>query len=84
MQEGLQALGIALRAARRASFRGFDCYTGTTFGFKAARSTSTETRSVAGGATSSLAEEMGGPSTPGIGLGAGIERLVFGARRGIR
>ncbi len=55
--------------------RGLDYYTRTTFEFvgpdEGAQSTI-----CAGGRYDGLIEELGGPPTPGIGFGAGIERLV--------
>ena len=55
--------------------RGLDYYTRTTFEFvgpdEGAQSTI-----CAGGRYDGLIEELGGPPTPGIGFGAGVERLV--------
>ena len=56
--------------------RGLDYYTRTTFEFvgpdEGAQSTI-----CGGGRYDGLIEEIGGPPTPGIGFGAGIERLVL-------
>ena len=56
--------------------RGLDYYTRTTFEFvgpdEGAQSTI-----CAGGRYDGLIEELGGPPTPGIGFGAGVERLVL-------
>ena len=75
VQEGLQALGIAYELAPRL-VRGFDYYTGTTFEFQSDALDAAQNALGGGGRYDGLAEEMGGPSTPGIGFGAGIERLV--------
>jgi len=56
--------------------RGLDYYTRTTFEFIAAGLGAQDTVS-AGGRYDYLVEEIGGPPTPGIGFGAGIERLVL-------
>jgi histidyl-tRNA synthetase len=56
--------------------RGLDYYTRTTWEFVGPEGTSTSTLS-GGGRYDGLAEELGGPPTPGIGFGAGIERLLL-------
>jgi histidyl-tRNA synthetase len=76
VQEGLQALGIAYELAPRL-VRGFDYYTRTTFEFQSAALDAAQNALGGGGRYDGLAEEMGGPPTPGIGFGAGIERLVI-------
>jgi histidyl-tRNA synthetase len=56
--------------------RGLDYYTRTTWEFIGPWEGSTSVIS-GGGRYDGLIEEIGGPSTPGIGFGAGIERLVL-------
>ncbi len=76
VQEGLQALGIAYELEPRL-VRGFDYYTRTTFEFQSDALDAAQNALGGGGRYDGLAEEMGGPPTPGIGFGAGIERLVL-------
>jgi histidyl-tRNA synthetase len=76
VQEGLRALGIGYELAPRL-VRGFDYYTRTTFEFQSDALDAAQNALGGGGRYDGLAEEMGGPSTPGIGFGAGIERLVL-------
>jgi histidyl-tRNA synthetase len=76
VQEGLQALGIAYELAPRL-VRGFDYYTRTTFEFQSDALDAAQNGLGGGGRYDGLVEEMGGPATPGIGFGAGIERLVL-------
>jgi histidyl-tRNA synthetase len=56
--------------------RGLDYYTRTTWEFVGPEGTSTSVLS-GGGRYDGLAEELGGPATPAIGFGAGIERLLI-------
>ena len=62
--------------------RGLDYYTRTTFEFKDEAIGAKDTI-CGGGRYDGLIEEIGGPPTPGIGFGAGIERLLLsiGAER---
>jgi histidyl-tRNA synthetase len=55
--------------------RGLDYYTRTTREFVGPEGGSQSTLS-GGGRYDGLAEELGGPPTPGVGFGAGIERLL--------
>ncbi|HJV28910.1 MAG TPA: histidine--tRNA ligase, partial [Gaiellaceae bacterium] len=70
----LDALGVAY-TLEPTLVRGLDYYTRTTFEFvgpdEGAQSTI-----CAGGRYDGLIEQLGGPPTPGIGFGAGIERLL--------
>ena len=59
--------------------RGLDYYTRTTFEFKDDTIGAQDTI-CGGGRYDGLIEEIGGPPTPGIGFGAGIERLLLSAR----
>ena len=56
--------------------RGLDYYTRTTWEFVGPDGGSQSTLS-GGGRYDGLAEALGGPHTPGVGFGAGIERLVL-------
>ncbi len=56
--------------------RGLDYYTRTTFEFKGEAIGAKDTI-CAGGRYDGLIEAIGGPPTPGIGFGAGIERLLL-------
>jgi histidyl-tRNA synthetase len=56
--------------------RGLDYYTRTTWEFVGPEGSSTSTLS-GGGRYDGLAEELGGKPTPGVGFGAGIERLLL-------
>ncbi len=56
--------------------RGLDYYTRTTWEFVGLEGGSTSTLS-GGGRYDGLAEALGGAHTPGVGFGAGIERLVL-------
>jgi histidyl-tRNA synthetase len=56
--------------------RGLDYYTRTTWEFVGPEGGSTSTLS-GGGRYDGLAEELGGPHTPGVGFGAGIERILL-------
>ena len=56
--------------------RGLDYYTRTTWEFVGPEGGSTSALS-GGGRYDGLAEELGGRPTPGVGFGAGIERLVL-------
>ncbi len=56
--------------------RGLDYYTRTTWEFVGPEGGSQSTLS-GGGRYDGLAEELGGAHTPGVGFGAGIERLLL-------
>jgi histidyl-tRNA synthetase len=56
--------------------RGLDYYTRTTFEFVGPEEGAQSTI-CAGGRYDGLVEELGGPPTPGIGFGAGVERLLL-------
>jgi histidyl-tRNA synthetase len=76
VQSGLRALGIAFEIAPRL-VRGFDYYTGTVFEFVSGALDAAQDAVGGGGRYDGLAEEMGGPPTPGIGFGIGIERVLI-------
>jgi histidyl-tRNA synthetase len=75
VQRGLDDLGIDYELAPRL-VRGFDYYTSTTFEFVSAALDAAQNAVAGGGRYDQLAEAMGGPPTPGIGFGLGIERLL--------
>jgi histidyl-tRNA synthetase len=76
VQDGLSALRIDFELAPRL-VRGFDYYTSTTFEFASDALDAAQNAVGGGGRYDQLAEEMGGPPTPGIGFGIGIERVVI-------
>jgi len=76
VQAGLRALGIDFELAPRL-VRGFDYYTATTFEFQSDALDAAQNALGGGGRYDGLAEEMGGPHTPGIGFGSGLERIVL-------
>jgi histidyl-tRNA synthetase len=57
--------------------RGLDYYTRTTWEFVGPDQSTQASTISAGGRYDGLIEEIGGPATPGVGFGAGIERLVL-------
>jgi histidyl-tRNA synthetase len=76
VRAGLDALGIEHRLEPRL-VRGLDYYTRTTFEFAATSLTSAQNAIGGGGRYDGLVEAIGGPPTPGIGFGIGIERLLL-------
>jgi histidyl-tRNA synthetase len=76
VREGLGALGIAYELDHRL-VRGFDYYTRTTFEFSADALESAQNGIGGGGRYDRLVEMLGGPPTPGIGFGIGIERVLL-------
>ena len=76
VRAGLDALGVAHRLEPRL-VRGLDYYTRTTFEFAAAALDTAQNAVGGGGRYNGLAEAIGGPPTPGIGFGIGIERLLL-------
>jgi histidyl-tRNA synthetase len=62
--------------------RGLDYYTRTTFEMQP-REEGSQSSLGGGGRYDGLAELLGGPPTPGIGFGTGIERLIINLRREI-
>jgi histidyl-tRNA synthetase len=69
----LDAYGVRYQVDRRL-VRGLDCYTRTTWEFVGPEGGSQSSIS-GGGRYDYLIEEIGGPPIPGVGFGAGIERL---------
>ncbi|MBW3668902.1 MAG: histidine--tRNA ligase [Actinobacteria bacterium] len=76
VQHGLADLGVPYTLAPRL-VRGLDYYTRTTFEFAAEALGSAQDAVGGGGRYDGLAESLGGPPTPGIGFGAGIERILL-------
>jgi histidyl-tRNA synthetase len=76
VKAGLSSLGVAFRLDP-SLVRGLDYYTRTTFEFAAEALESTQNAIGGGGRYDALAEELGGPPTPGIGFGSGIERVLL-------
>jgi len=75
VREFLAAYGVRYELAPTL-VRGLDYYTRTTFEFKDEAIGAKETI-CGGGRYDGLIEEIGGPPTPGIGFGAGMERLLL-------
>jgi histidyl-tRNA synthetase len=76
VQAGLGSLGIAFAIETRL-VRGLDYYTRTTFEFQASALEGAQNAIGGGGRYNGLVESLGGPSTPGIGFGSGIERVLL-------
>jgi histidyl-tRNA synthetase len=76
VQAGLRSLDISYAIAPRL-VRGLDYYTRTTFEFTADALESAQNAVGGGGRYDGLVEQMGGPPTPGIGFGCGIERVLL-------
>ena len=72
----LDAYGVAY-TLEPTLVRGLDYYTRTTFEFVGPDESAQASTICGGGRYDYLVEEIGGPATPGIGFGAGIERLVL-------
>ncbi len=72
----LDAYGVAY-TLEPTLVRGLDYYTRTTFEFVGPDESSQGSTICGGGRYDYLVEEIGGPPTPGIGFGAGIERLIL-------
>jgi histidyl-tRNA synthetase len=75
VQGELDATGVAYELVPTL-VRGLDYYTRTTFEFIGPLENQNSTIT-GGGRYDGLVEEIGGPPTPGIGFGAGIERLLI-------
>ena len=76
VRDGLTALKIPFSIEPRL-VRGLDYYTHTTFEFQSLALDSAQSTVCGGGRYNGLIEELGGPATPGIGFGMGIERLLL-------
>lgn len=76
VREGLDAADVAYRVDP-GLVRGLDYYTHTTFEFAGLALESAQNALGGGGRYDGLAEALGGPATPGIGFGSGIERTLL-------
>ncbi|HEX2047225.1 MAG TPA: histidine--tRNA ligase [Acidimicrobiales bacterium] len=76
VRAGLDSLGVAYVIQPRL-VRGLDYYTRTAFELAAESLESAQNAVGGGGRYDKLAEALGGPPTPGIGFGLGIERLLL-------
>jgi histidyl-tRNA synthetase len=76
VQSGLTALGIPFRLEPRL-VRGLDYYTHTTFELVSSALETAQSTVGGGGRYDGLVESLGGPATPGIGFGSGIERVLL-------
>jgi histidyl-tRNA synthetase len=74
----LDDLGIRYEIDHRL-VRGLDYYTRTTFEFYVAGRRGQQQALAGGGRYDGLVELLGGPATPGIGMGLGIDRTVLAA-----
>jgi histidyl-tRNA synthetase len=75
LQRHLRTLGRAFSISHRL-VRGFDYYTKTVFEIWS-RDIGAQAAVCGGGRYDGLAEMLGGPPTPGIGFGSGIERIIL-------
>jgi histidyl-tRNA synthetase len=76
VQAGLTSLGIEFTVDSRL-VRGLDYYTHTLFEFQSEALETAQSTVIGGGRYDGLVEQLGGPSTPGIGFGSGIERMLL-------
>jgi len=76
VMQGLDEVGVASIQDDRL-VRGFDYYTRTTFEFAALALEGAQNAIGGGGRYDGLVELLGGPETPGIGFGIGIERVLL-------
>jgi histidyl-tRNA synthetase len=76
VRAGLEVLGVPYVIDHRL-VRGFDYYTRTTFEFASGAIDAAQNAIGGGGRYDGLVEMLGGESTPGIGFGIGVERLLI-------
>ncbi|HUP84984.1 MAG TPA: histidine--tRNA ligase [Acidimicrobiales bacterium] len=76
---GLEALKIDYRVETRL-IRGQDYYNRTTFEYESTALTNAQLALGGGGRYDGFVEALGGPATPGIGFGLGIERILLAAQ----
>lgn len=76
VRAGLEALAVPNTVDHRL-VRGFDYYTRTTFEFASGAIDAAQNGIGGGGRYDGLVEMLGGPPTPGIGFGIGIERVLI-------
>ena len=78
VKAGLEEVGIAYAVTPRL-VRGLDYYTRTTFEFAGDALDGAQNAIGGGGRYDGLVEVLGGPPTPAIGFGTGIERILLAA-----
>jgi histidyl-tRNA synthetase len=76
VQEGLGAMRVTFAIEPRL-VRGLDYYSRTTFEFQSSALEAAQNGIGGGGRYDGLTELLGGPPTPGIGFGTGIERILL-------
>jgi histidyl-tRNA synthetase len=76
VRSGLEALDVPYTIDHRL-VRGFDYYTRTTFEFASGAIDAAQNALGGGGRYNGLVEMLGGPATPGIGFGLGMERILI-------
>ena len=76
VQAGLRSLGIDFEIDETL-VRGLDYYTHTLFEFQSDALGNAQSTILGGGRYDGLIEQLGGPATPGIGFGCGIERVLL-------
>jgi histidyl-tRNA synthetase len=76
VQDGLRSLGIPFEVDP-GLVRGLDYYTHTLFEFRSEALDTAQSTLIGGGRYDGLVEQLGGPATPGIGFGSGIERMLL-------
>jgi histidyl-tRNA synthetase len=76
VRAGLDALDVPYTIDHRL-VRGFDYYTRTTFEFASGAIEAAQNALGGGGRYNGLVEMLGGPPTPGIGFGLGVERILI-------
>jgi histidyl-tRNA synthetase len=72
----LESAGVAYEHDPRL-VRGLDYYKRTAFEFMSAALSSAQATVCAGGRYDGLAEELGGPPTPGVGFALGLDRVLL-------
>jgi histidyl-tRNA synthetase len=76
VQDGLRSARVSFTVEPRL-VRGIDYYTHTLFEFRSHALDSAQNTIGGGGRYDGLAEALGGPATPGVGFGTGIERVLL-------
>jgi histidyl-tRNA synthetase len=76
VQDGMRSLGIPFEV-ELGLVRGLDYYTHTLFEFQSEALDTAQSTIIGGGRYDGLVEQLGGPATPGIGFGSGIERMLL-------
>jgi histidyl-tRNA synthetase len=76
VQDGLRSLAVPFEV-EPGLVRGLDYYTHTLFEFQSEALDTAQSTIIGGGRYDGLVEQLGGPPTPGIGFGSGIERMLL-------